>query len=59
MSLPLNHEKLYRILNPEITRTPHKLRTSRKQAKLLAAQKLAVVDTKQRTVRFLVAAEKS
>ena len=53
MSLPQNHEKLYRILNPEITGTPHKVRTSRKCAKRLAAQKRAVVDTVRRTVTFL------
>ena len=52
MSMPLN-KKLYRILNPEVTRTPHKLRTSRKRAKRLAAQNRAVIDTERRTVKFL------
>ena len=47
-----NREKLYKILNPQITKHPQKVFTSRKRAKRLKIQGRAVIDTEKRTVRY-------
>ena len=49
----VNRERLYRILNPESTKCPHKIFTSRKRAKRLNKQGRAAIDTVRRTVMYI------
>ena len=50
--LPRLKEKLYRIVNPELSRNPRKKYTSRKRAKLLAAVFLGVTNQEDRTFTY-------
>ena len=48
-----NHNKLYRILNPEITKQPQKVFTSRKRAKRLGHKGRALIDPVKRTLKYM------
>ena len=50
--LPRLKERLYRIVNPELSRTPHKTHTSRKKAKRLAANQCGRVNREDRTFTY-------
>ena len=52
----VNREKLYRILNPEITKTPHRVFTSRKRAKRLGREGKALIDPAKRTLTYTASA---
>ena len=50
--LPRLKERLYRIVNPELSRTPHKTHTSRRKAKRLAASQRGTANHENRTFTY-------